>query len=142
MLEDLSHDSTLASLQGNLPGKHPANRMLLQYFIYMGTLKKSSSILIDEENSSKARLLCVDGLEMFTVNPARPEEVGAISSFKVRNLTISKSTKEIWSILWAAKSGKNPTAPLFTETRFINFWGPDTCMQAGRLTLLTYLYVF
>lgn len=47
------------------------------YKIYLETLKKRSSIYTDEENFSEAKLLCVDGLEMFTVNPARPEEVGA-----------------------------------------------------------------
>lgn len=40
MLEDLSHDSALAFLlQGNLPGKHPGNRMLLQ-FVSGNTEKK------------------------------------------------------------------------------------------------------
>lgn len=32
ILEDLSHDSTLAfALQGNLPGKYPGNMMFLQF---------------------------------------------------------------------------------------------------------------
>lgn len=46
---------------------------------------------------SKAKLLCVDGLEIFTVNPARSEELGVVPSFTVRNLAKSKSTKEIYS---------------------------------------------
>lgn len=49
------------------------------------------------ENISKAKLICVDGLEIFTVNPARPEELLAVPSFTVRNLTNSKSTKEVYS---------------------------------------------
>lgn len=49
------------------------------------------------ENVSKAKLICVDGLEIFTVNPARPEELLAVPSFTVRNLTNFKSTKEIYS---------------------------------------------
>ena len=71
--------------------------------IQLETLKKRSSVFIDVENFSKAKLLCVDGLEMFTVNPAGPEEVGAVASFTVRNSTIFKSSNEIWSILWAEK---------------------------------------
>jgi len=73
------------------------------FSIYLETLQKSSSIFIDEENFSKAKLLCLDGLEVFTVNPARPEEVGPVSSFTVRNSTVSKSANEIWNILWAEK---------------------------------------
>lgn len=72
--------------------------------IYSETQKKRSSIFVDEENFSKAKLLRVDGLEMFTVNPARPEEVGAAFSFTVRNSTISTRSNEIWSILRAEKS--------------------------------------
>lgn len=49
------------------------------------------------KNISKAKLLCVDGLEIFTVNPARSEEWGAVPGFTVRNLTNFKSTKEIYS---------------------------------------------
>lgn len=49
------------------------------------------------KNVSKAELLCVDGLEIFTVNPARSEELGVVPSFTGTNLTNFKSTKEIYS---------------------------------------------
>lgn len=67
--------------------------------ICLETLKTTSCIFTDEENFSKAKLLCMVRLEMITVSPARPEEVGAVSSFTVRNLTTSRSSNEIWSIL-------------------------------------------
>lgn len=52
--------------------------------------------MFTKENLSEAKLLYVDELEVFTVNPAGPEEVGGVSNCTVQNFTlstiISKST--------------------------------------------------
>lgn len=49
------------------------------------------------KNISKAKLLCVDGVEIFTVNPDRSEDLGAVPTFSVRNSANFESTKEIYS---------------------------------------------
>lgn len=65
----------------------------------------------NEENFSKAKLLCVVGLEMITASPARPEEVGAASSFTVRIRPPLKVVMR-FGVFCGMKRGEKNTAPL------------------------------
>lgn len=67
------------------------------------------------KNISKAKLLCVDRLEIFTVNPATSEELGAVPAFTMGNLTNFKSTKEIYS--------QTPGNPVFEVVSGQCKWG-------------------
>lgn len=46
--------------------------------------------MFTKENLSEAKLLYVDELEVFTVNPAGPEEVGGVSNCTVQIFTLYK----------------------------------------------------
>lgn len=103
-LEDYSYDSTLASpLQGSLPGKHPGNRMLLQY-MPGNTEEKKQQVRWWGKFLQGQFTVC--GWTGNVNSESCQTEVGAVSSFTVRNSTISKSTSDIWSILWAEKTWK------------------------------------